>query len=396
MSKKILFITYENPFTRDLGDSIYTCNVLDGLVVVAEYVDIIYFDSNPKEAEINKKELLKFRKVECVHWKQKKRSKFVFSSFPGMLVNRYSKEYLARLEKMLSDESYTHIFVNHLKMMYTVPSLLKMRRKSKLIYLSHNVEYLLSKGLAPKSIRGLLKSPLKQFIRWQDFIKTKTFEKKWITDFDAVTAITEHDADYFKSDYKVSEVLVLRPFFDIDSSKVDPDKKKINQLIIGGSFTWYPKEENLELFLGAKNFNLLNENGLNIQVVGRAYPPFVNYINNKYEGVEMTGEVEDLIPFYDQAKIAIIPEYLGGGFKLKIIEAAQTKTAIFAIKGAIKKCKFIKGIHYIEFDSFEELISEIIYYQNKAEQLDEMIENAYQLVKKEFTLDKLVNTLKVI
>lgn len=392
MNKKILFITYENPFTRNTGDSIYTCNILDGLFSLSKNIDIIYFDSNQTEAAINKSDQKNFRNEEIIKFENKNPIKFIFSIVPGMIVNRRSNEYIVKLKNILNTESYDAIFLNHQKMMFTIPAILQYKKNAKLIYTSHNVEYLLSANLAKYA-----DSFQKKVIYWQDAIKTRWYEKKWISFFDGVTAISEHDAEYFQQVYKLSKVDILRPVVENKNISTDNfQEKRINKLIIGGSFEWKPKRENLLLFLNAKNFHQLIENGIELKIVGRAENGLIDSVNNNYKGVHMTGAVPSLLPYYNESKIAIIPERLGGGFKLKIAEAALLKSAIFSIKGAITKCNFIKNKHFVEEDTFEELISEIIKVQQKPEALNNLIENAFSIANIEYTSDKIIDALKKV
>lgn len=391
MNKKVLFITYENPYTRNSGDSIYTCNILDGLGTMDFAIDIIYYDSNEKERTINKEDSKMFRNLEVVKFIPKHPIKFIFSHYPGMIVNRKSKEFNNQLLRMLKQQEYNFIFVNHQKMLFTLSALLKNRSESKLIYISHNVEYLLSYNLAKFN-----KSLWKKALHWQDSIKTKWFEKKHLLLFDAVSAISEHDAEYFKEIYGIEKVVIFRPFVESKTYLLDSSKKMFNRLIIGGSFDWPPKRENLLMFLNSSNFNRLQTNGIQVIIAGKADPKFVEFVNNTYSGVLMTGAVPSLIPYYDECGIAVIPEKLGGGFKLKVLEAAISKTAIFAISGAITKSNFNNEKHFFEKPTFEELIEEIIKVQDNPEELSEKIENAYKVATSDYSLCSLNEQIKFL
>ncbi len=185
MNKKVLFVTYENPFTNDTGDRIYSNNILNGLFKLTKHIDIIYFDSNLTECKINSLDQQKFQRTELVKFKRKNPIKFIFSLLPGMIVNRKSKEYLSVLKNLLLSESYNTIIINHQKMMFTIPCIMKYNGATKLVYTSHNVEYLLSNNLVRYN-----SSLIKKIVYWQDSLKTKWYEKKWISFFDSVTAIS--------------------------------------------------------------------------------------------------------------------------------------------------------------------------------------------------------------
>src|SRR5262249_7256398 len=47
-----------------------------------------------------------------------------------------------------------------------------------------------------------------------------------------------------------------------------------------------------------------------------------------------TGTVPDIEPYLDQARIAIVPERNGGGFKLKVLEYVFNRVPVFALNGS--------------------------------------------------------------
>jgi hypothetical protein len=388
-NNKVLFITYENPFTRNSGDSIYTANIIDAIFDLKTEVDIIYFDTNAEEPTITEKLAVKFNVVNVVKFKKKSPLSFIFSSKPGMIVNRESKLYLKDLNNLLVKSNYQNIFINHQKMLFTLSLLLKRVNDSKIIFCSHNAEYLLSRNNAINS-----KSLVEKMIYFMDTYKTKKYEEKWLNKLDYITTISEHDENYFNEKF-FPKTTVLRPVFNFSKS-LDYKSKRSTELIIAGSFSWGPKRENLISFLKAKNFYKLYEKGYTLTVVGRAEKDLVDYVNNNFKGVKMTGQVDEIPPYYKNAFIAIIPEKLGGGFKLKVAEAALNKSVIFSIKGAITACNLVKGKHFLEFDSYENLIDGIINSKLKPNYIFNIMENAYNLATEDFSHKNLVVSLRKI
>jgi len=122
-------------------------------------------------------------------------------------------------------------------------------------------------------------------------------------------------------------------------------------------------------------------------IVGRANQRDVDYVNKNFPGVHMTGPVESVIPYYEKARIAIVPELVGGGFKLKIAEAVQYNKPIVAIKGSVTDRTMIPGIHYIEADSFEDLITKAIELMNNFTIQQKLAQNARQLFKNRYSIE---------
>jgi hypothetical protein len=53
-----------------------------------------------------------------------------------------------------------------------------------------------------------------------------------------------------------------------------------------------------------------------LQAVGSADEAFLRQLRQKTRATHFTGTVPDIEPYLDQARIAIVPERNGGGFKL--------------------------------------------------------------------------------
>ena len=137
-------------------------------------IDIIGYDSQNFKRNYSPENSRNYKKVNLtlLPFKKTSKLKIIFSLLPGMIVNRKRKSYLDFVSTHLKENKYDYIFINHFKMVFTLEAILKACRKSKLIYISHNAEFLLSLNNAKNS-----KSILDKLIYWQDSIKTKYYEK---------------------------------------------------------------------------------------------------------------------------------------------------------------------------------------------------------------------------
>ena len=236
-SSRALFITYENPFTLDSGDSIYTVNIIEALLNLKLNVDLIYYDSNENQPLLPDDIKTNFGKTVAVNFKSKNHLRFILSNKPGMIVNRESKNYNSALTKLIRKNAYDYIFINHQKMTFTLSTIFKDKKSSKVIYCSHNAEYLLSKNNADNS-----KSFIKRIVYWQDAIKTKQYERKWLHKFDATSAICESDQNYYKQELQLKNIHLLRPVIKSSQrEKIAAIEKGYKEIVIVGSFDWGPQ-----------------------------------------------------------------------------------------------------------------------------------------------------------
>jgi glycosyltransferase involved in cell wall biosynthesis len=74
--------------------------------------------------------------------------------------------------------------------------------------------------------------------------------------------------------------------------------------------------------------------GAELQAVGSADEAFLEQLRHRTVATQFTGTVPDIEPYLDDARIAIVPERNGGGFKLKVLEYVFNRVPVFALTGS--------------------------------------------------------------
>ena len=296
-----------------------------------------------------------------------------------MISNRKTPQMIKEVTEILQKEKYDAIFVNMFRLSYLIEYIKDFSGTK--IFISHNLETQLS-----RSTYIYQSNPIKKLAYYLDYLKTQYYERKYISQFDCITTICDVDKELFQKFIPNKPIEVLPPVIDIDNCKISTEKVE-DKFIICGAFHWGPKYVNLKLLLKASNISRFKESKHELMIVGRANQRDVDYVNKNFPGVHMTGPVESVIPYYEKARIAIVPELVGGGFKLKIAEAVQYNKPIVAIKGSVTDRTMIPGIHYIEADSFEDLITKAIELMNNFTIQQKLAQNARQLFKNRYSIE---------
>lgn len=379
--KKILFITYNNPEKASRGDDLYTWNIINSIKYNNDiYLHVVAYYEEAKDKYITYSELeKKADKLTYVPFIYKNILSIGFSKYPAMISNRKTPQMIKEVTEILQKEKYDAIFVNMFRLSYLI-EYIKVFSGTK-IFISHNLETQLS-----RSTYIYQSNPIKKLAYYLDYLKTQYYERKYISQFDCITTICDVDKELFQKFIPNKPIEVLPPVIDIDNCKISTEKVE-DKFIICGAFHWGPKYVNLKLLLKASNISRFKESKHELMIVGRANQRDVDYVNKNFPGVHMTGPVESVIPYYEKARIAIVPELVGGGFKLKIAEAVQYNKPIVAIKGSVTDRTMIPGIHYIEADSFEDLITKAIELMNNFTIQQKLAQNARQLFKNRYSIE---------
>lgn len=386
--KKVLFITYGNPEKASRGDDLYSWNIINSIKSCEDvYLHVVSYFDEAKDRDKNYTQLEKIAdRLTYVPFVYKNILAIGFSKYPAMIANRKTPQMIKKVQDILNKDKYDAIIINMFRLSYLIDYIQKYEGTK--IFISHNVESQLSQSTY-KYQRNLVKK-LAYFF---DYLKTKYYEQKFLAKFDVLTTICDVDKDLFTKILPGKRIEVLPPIIGIENHNNIQTDKVEDKFILCGAFHWEPKFINLQLLLHAQNISLFKERGYELMIVGRAKEKDVKYINKHYSGIYMTGTVESVVPYYEKARISIVPELVGGGFKLKIAEAVQYGKPIVAIKGSVTDKTMIHGKHYIEADTFEELISKAINLMDNKKLQKELVENARQLFRQRYSISYAVSVL---
>jgi glycosyltransferase involved in cell wall biosynthesis len=104
------------------------------------------------------------------------------------------------------------------------------------------------------------------------------------------------------------------------------------RLVFTGSMDWFPNEDAILYFVEAILPRIRAEiDGITLTVVGRN-PSARLRAAVEPAGVVVTGTVDDVRPYVDEAALYIVPLRAGGGTRLKIFEALSMGKAVVSTK----------------------------------------------------------------
>ena len=213
------------------------------------------------------------------------------------------------IKKIVNENSYDHIIIDHLRSFSVSKSILNAR--ANVIYMAHNNESLNIfenwKFSKPSFLYRLLD---KQILKYERFLLARCNELWTLT-----------QDDYQSLGSPEIKHQIIHPYFPYKRVKEISDLKNSSfKLLFLGTLSWYPNTSGLIDFI--KNaFPLVLKVYPNtlLQVVG-SNPPNELY---KYESsnVKIIGKVENVDSYIKNSDILIIPNRSGTGLKIKIMEA---------------------------------------------------------------------------
>jgi len=148
------------------------------------------------------------------------------------------------------------------------------------------------------------------------------YEQAKMPRFQAFLACSEDDATRIRSDAPDLPGVVAANGADLRSFKpLGRQKPGAPTLLYVGTMNYYPNIDAVEYYFQHIHADVYKSKpGLRVHVVGHSPPAQIRRFA-RLPGVLVTDSVPDVRPFYEDATALIVPLRLGGGTRLKIIEA---------------------------------------------------------------------------
>jgi polysaccharide biosynthesis protein PslH len=258
---------------------------------------------------------------------------------PSLMNKYYSEEGVHRISQLLRDR---RIELVHLEGYY-LTQLLPMDLALPLVLVEHNIEYSLDLQ------RMLLSRSTEDFLsNWREYYLTFLWERTFWRRATKVVTLTAEDAARIRRIEPQVDVQMIPNGIDhepnifkldstrrwnIDSNYLYMRNSKCPSVLFVCNFDYEPNVDAAIYFSNCIFPLILNEVPNTILfLVGNSPPPQVLALmsnnNDVSSHIKVTGYVDSLNPFYDAAEVVVCPLRIGGGIKVKILEALKAGKAI--------------------------------------------------------------------
>lgn len=217
-------------------------------------------------------------------------------------------------------------------------------------------------------------------IRW----KAARLEHRLVDAADLVTAITEDDAQQYLARRPDRRVEVLTPGYagGHGAGRRITDATPRRAVIVG-SFDWIAKRMNLEQFVAVAD-PLFAAHGAELQVIGSAEESFLNRMRRNASATQFTGRVDDVLAFMCNARIALVAERHGGGFKLKVLDYIFNRMPILALSGSVAGVPLRHDDGILLYEDYESLARGVLQVIDDCDRLNQLQDRAYAACRDQF------------
>ena len=219
----------------------------------------------------------------------------------------------------------------------------------------HNVEWDVARQVARTS--GSVARRIYGSLNWRKMRREE--EGAWGR-VDAITVTSAHDEARVRAAQPRARVAVVPNAVDVERYRPrdgDPPPDR-DTLLFFGALDYVPNSDGLAFFLDEVWPRVVAAHpSARLRILGRKAPPWL--VARRAPGVELGGFVEDLRPNLAAAGAVIVPLRLGGGTRLKILEAMAMARPIVSTRIGAEGIDVAHGRELLVADRAEDFAEEV-------------------------------------
>lgn len=210
-----------------------------------------------------------------------------------------------------------------------------------LVLFEHNVEHAIWRRLAEVERRPWRRALLE--IEWR---KMRRFEASACGGVPLTLAVSETDKAALASLAPAARVAAISTGVDASYFQANGVCRQAG-LVFSGSMDWYPNEDAMLHFVESIQPHIRREvPDATLTVVGRRPSERLRAVALA-AGARVTGTVPDVRPFLDEAAVYVVPLRVGGGTRLKILEALAMGKAVVSTSVGAEGLPIEPGRHFV-------------------------------------------------
>lgn len=252
----------------------------------------------------------------------------------------------------------------------------------------HNIEYELAQRMAsasPGRARALYNA-----LNWR---KLRREERAAWRRFDGICLTSERDRQTLLADFGAGRTAVVPNGVDAEAFARAPSPGQPDLLLFFGALNYFPNQDGLLYFID-RVLPLIRQRrpGVRLQIVGPSAPASLR--SRRDEGVDLVGLVDDLAPYLERAAAVVVPLRMGGGTRLKLLEALAASKAVVSTRMGAEGIPAIDGQHLLLADDPATFAGQVTRLLEDSAFAQRLGSEGRQLVSASFTWPRIVAGLE--
>ena len=236
------------------------------------------------------------------------------------------------------------------------------------------------------------RNPLRRlYVReqWRKFLR---FERKAFRDAGQVVAVTQDDATLLRDQFGICQVEVVDNGIDCHwIEQFDPAQanggsvRRPLQYLFLGALDWRPNQDAVGWLLD-EIVPLIRTRHADAQllIVGRNPSARIQQRCAKTAGVRLHADVPDVRPYLAQSQVMVVPLRIGGGSRLKILEALAAGLPVVSTTVGAEGLRITPDQHYLSNDTADGIAASVVECFNRPDWARTLAEQGKEVVQRNY------------
>jgi glycosyltransferase involved in cell wall biosynthesis len=392
----ILWLARTLPIPLNAGDRIYSAQLASA--VARQGARVVFLGLQNPDDHTGSLAQLEPR----VHWTlvpgaPNPRLLGLVSRLPMVGARFATRDYRKVIARELETNDYDAVVLDQYGLSWAASYIRRIARRCPVfVHVSHDFETRVTGQIA----RNFAGDPVRKYLLERNARKTALAEQHLASACRLLVSLTDEDRAAFEAINPSLSCVVLPPGYA--GPKQPPrilDTAVPRRAIIVGSFSWIAKQINLERMLEAAS-GIFTQHHIELHVVGVIPEPLLSRLRLRFPWVRFRGFVDDLGEEFRDARLALVPEEIGGGFKLKILDYIFSRVPVAAVDAALGGIPEGLKANFIVEQDVTRLLESVANAIDDLDHLDRMQRRAFEIADDLFDWDingqRLLEGLKLV
>lgn len=300
----------------------------------------------------------------------------LFSSSPYSVWKFRSKELIQEIRKLQGESKFDLIHMDTLDLAQYE----KFLGNAHKVMNHHNIESALMIRRCQSE-----KNPLVRLYFYLQAQKLKQYEKKHVPLFDINLVVSSNDKKLLERNVPRARIHIVPNGTDIGYFRPN-NQINLRELVFAGGMNWYPNRDAMIYFCECI-YPLIkcSVSDVVINIIGSSPPQKLLNLAEKDNSIKIYGFVEDIRPLLNQSTIYIVPIRVGGGTRLKILDAFACGKALVSTTVGCEGIEVTPDQDILIGDSPEEFAAQVIKLLNDSCLRAKLEINARRLVETKYS-----------
>jgi len=234
-------------------------------------------------------------------------------------------------------------------------------------------------------------------VRLVDWLKTRHYERKILARHGNLVAVSSADERFLKEHFPQARTFLVTNGVDTTAFSRNGQPRDPNTILFVGGFEYAPNVDAFFYFC-REILPLVRARRSDAQFIaaGRNPTPAMREYAAAGVGIGLTGTVKDVRPYYGRASVVVIPLRVGGGTKLKTLEAFGMGVPVVSTSVGCEGLEVEAGIHCAIADGPERFAENVLDLLAQPEYADQLAQQARRLVTERYDWQQIASRFESV